>query len=246
MESNSKETWDGFDVLSGVEVIVNTIKEERDSEKLLWKICGRVLDIFHVDRAWLLFPCDPRSPSWKVPVERAVAEFPGANIQGLTVDMTPDVAAIFQTALDRGLPVIYGPGGLPLAENTKSFQVKSQLSMAILPRTGKPWQFGIHQCSYERIWKETEIRLFQIIGIMTAEALGNLLLFYELEQRTAELSNLAEKLFTVQEQERSTLARELHDEVGQTLTAIKTDAVCIRENCSGCCPDVGESVAGIL
>ncbi len=204
MEPVSKQKDDDCSVLNGVQVIIDSIKQERDSEDLLWEICGKVLEIFHCDRAWLLFPCDPLSSSWEVPIERTVAEFPGANTRGLTIDMTPDVAAIFQVALDSGGPVVYGPGGLPLAENTRSFNVKSQLSMAIFPRIGKPWQFGIHQCSYERTWRETEVKLFQIIGIMIAEALGNILLVHDLQtanenleqrvdERTAEVK--AEKDF---------------------------------------------------
>jgi PAS domain S-box-containing protein len=127
---------------------------------------------------------------------------------GLTIDMTPGVAEIFQTALDSESAVIYGPGGLPLDENTKAFKVRSQLSMAIFPRYGRPWQFGIHQCSGDRIWENAEVRLFRITGIMTAEALGNSLLLRNLEKanedlelrinnRTAELNaqkNFAESL----------------------------------------------------
>jgi PAS domain S-box-containing protein len=187
-----------------IEAIANIIRNERDIDKLLWEICGAVLAIFQVDRAWLLFPCDPLAESWTVPIERTVAVHPGANLDGRPIAMTQDVAEIFRTALERDMPVVYGPGGLPLAENTKSFGVKSQLSMAIYPRVGKAWQFGLHQCAHERRWSGPEIKLFHIIGIMVAEALGNILLLRDLQQvneglerrideRTAELN--AEKLF---------------------------------------------------
>ena len=211
MENNDIDTAvpaDSFDWSGKIEAITNVIKKEKDVEKLLWEICGEVLDIFNCDRAWLLYPCDPESPSWEVPIERTKPEYPGANKGGVPIDMTTGVAEIFQTALDSEFPVIYGPGGLPLDENTKSFKVRSQLSMAIYPRYGKPWQFGIHQCSRDRIWENSEIRLFRIIGIMTAEALGNSLMLRSLTEanedlesrithRTAELNaqkNFAESL----------------------------------------------------
>ncbi len=66
-----------------------------------------------------------------------------------------------------------------------------------------------------------------------------------IQERTSELSALAEKLFEVQEQERRTLARELHDEIGQTLTAIKTEAVLIKEKCGGRSPEISESADAI-
>ena len=45
-----------------------------------------------------------------------------------------------------------------------------------------------------------------------------------IERRNREdLERLSARLVSVQEQERRTLARELHDEVGQALTAVKMD-----------------------
>lgn len=187
MTSPGNRQVDEPDILRGVETVINTIKAERDTEKLLSEICGRVLEIFGCDRSWLLFPCDPDATSWSVPVERAVPAFPGASSSGMAVAMTPDVAEIFRTALQSESPVVYGPGGLSLAENTKGFDVRSQLSMAIYPRIGPPWQFGLHQCSRDRAWTDTEVKLFQIIGVMTAEALGNTLLVRDLEAANREL-----------------------------------------------------------
>lgn len=200
MPSSERDPQQAVDLLDGVDAITNVIKEQRNPERLLWALCGKVLEIFECDRAWLLFPCDPDSPTWSVPIERTRPEYPGANLAGKGIDMTPDVSAIFRAALESESPVVYGPGGRTLAENTKSFSVKSQLSMAIYPRVGKPWQFGVHQCSHSRTWTDQELRLFQIIGILTAEALGNLLLTRDLQaankhleqrvsERTAELES---------------------------------------------------------
>jgi signal transduction histidine kinase len=46
----------------------------------------------------------------------------------------------------------------------------------------------------------------------------------ELEQANARLQQLSQRLLAVQEEERATIARELHDEIGQSLTAIKLAA----------------------
>lgn len=54
------------------------------------------------------------------------------------------------------------------------------------------------------------------------------------EQKVQELlkhnSDLAQRLFTAQEDERRALARELHDEMAQTVTAIRTEAAVLTAN----------------
>jgi signal transduction histidine kinase len=51
----------------------------------------------------------------------------------------------------------------------------------------------------------------------------------QLAETLAENKNLAQRYLNVQEHERKALARDLHDELGQYLNAIKLDAVSIRE-----------------
>ena len=51
----------------------------------------------------------------------------------------------------------------------------------------------------------------------------------ELDAQRAELQTLARRLLTVQEDERRTLSRELHDDIGQQLTAIKLGAMALQD-----------------
>ena len=56
------------------------------------------------------------------------------------------------------------------------------------------------------------------------------------EQRTRrDLERLSARLVTVQEEERRSLSRELHDEVGQALTAIKMDVTVARRGVPAAC-----------
>jgi signal transduction histidine kinase len=59
----------------------------------------------------------------------------------------------------------------------------------------------------------------------------------EVERRTAELAELAGHLQTAREDERSHLARELHDELGALLTAAKLDAARLRRTLADAPPE---------
>ena len=56
---------------------------------------------------------------------------------------------------------------------------------------------------------------------------------HEVSERTAQLRELAQHLQTVREDERSHLARELHDELGALLTAAKLDAARLKSRLGG-------------
>jgi PAS domain S-box-containing protein len=67
----------------------------------------------------------------------------------------------------------------------------------------------------------------------------------ELERALDENRMLSQRSMQVQEEERRNLARELHDELGQSLNAIKVDAVNIRDN-GGADPDIRRSALAII
>jgi signal transduction histidine kinase len=65
----------------------------------------------------------------------------------------------------------------------------------------------------------------------------------EVVSRTAQLRELALHLQTVREDERSHLARELHDELGALLTAAKLDAARLKSRLGRMTPEVAERMA---
>jgi signal transduction histidine kinase len=68
----------------------------------------------------------------------------------------------------------------------------------------------------------------------------------ELEQTLTENRLLSQKYLLVQEEERRNLARELHDELGQCLNAIKLDAVSICELSKGIQREIERSAGSIV
>jgi PAS domain S-box-containing protein len=64
----------------------------------------------------------------------------------------------------------------------------------IYPKTGKPWLFGMHQCSHPRIWKNHEQHLFKEIGRRLADALSSLIIQRNLRESEKQFRQLAENI----------------------------------------------------
>lgn len=165
-------------------------------EQMMQDVLNVVLSIFDGDRVYLMYPCDPTSATWTSPMECTKPEYPGVLALRLVVPMDPETAQTVRTVLDSDGPVKFGPGAAhPLpGDVAQRFAIKSVMAMAIRPKVSKPWQFGIHQCSYERIWTLDEERLFQEIGRRLADGLSSLLMLRDLrenESRLAEAERIA-------------------------------------------------------
>jgi PAS domain S-box-containing protein len=106
--------------------------------------------------------------------------------------MMPEVAASMQVMLDHPGPVTFGKGNAnpQIAESLSEFSIQSFMSMAIHPKVDRPWQFGIHQCSRERVWSAAEIRLFQSIGRRISDGLSLRLTLKELQKREESYSRI--------------------------------------------------------
>ncbi|HET7792735.1 MAG TPA: CHASE3 domain-containing protein [Rhizobacter sp.] len=68
----------------------------------------------------------------------------------------------------------------------------------------------------------------------------------EVEQRTAQLTELTDHLQTAREDERHRLARNLHDELGALLTSAKLDAARIRSRLVGTAPEALERLGHLV
>lgn len=171
--------------------INQAIQMTTDPEQMMSNVLKAVLEIFDCDRAWLFYPCDPDSPSFRVPMEITKPEYPGAKTLNVDLPMAPEMARDLREALGSAEPLTYTAGtGRPVNEvSAKQFGVKSQMMVALYPKSGKPWVFGIHQCSYPRVWTPEEMRLMREIGRRLADSLSNLESYRELQESEKKLKD---------------------------------------------------------
>ncbi len=161
-----------------------------DVEQAMTSALETALSIFGCDRAWLLYPCDPDEPTWQIPMEHTRSEYPGASSAGGDYPMTPETAEGFRQLLDSPDPVTeeLKPGDAEWDPDDQ-FSVRSTMCMAIFPKLGKPWGFGLHQCSHARVWTDQEQRLFKEIGHRLADMLGALL-YYQGQRESEEKAHV--------------------------------------------------------
>ena len=167
-----------------------------DLNQMMSEVLDSVLSMFDCDRAWLVYPCDPEAAWWRAAMERTRPEFPGAFALGRELPVDEDVAKVFRAARTFDGPVRFGPASEhPVPDQImERFGVQSLMAMAVYPKFDKPYLLGLHQCSYPRVWKAQEERLFQETGRRLADALTTLLMVRNLrdsETRLEEAQRIA-------------------------------------------------------
>ncbi len=164
--------------------INQAMQSSNDLEQMMSNVLDVVLSIFNCDRAFLAVPCDPNVSEFKISMERTNPMYPGAFARGEMVPMTPAVRNLFQELLDNPAPneILIGKGLNPDDAVWKTYEIKSQLAIALHPKVGKPWEFGLHQCSYNRVWTPPEKQLFREISRRLSDGLTSLLTYHNLQE----------------------------------------------------------------
>ncbi len=179
-----KERLATLHFLSCMERINRAIQLSCDLEQMMSDVLDVVLSIFDCDRAYLLYPCDPDAKSWQIPMERTTAEYPGSKDIEL-------VAASNDWIAKKLRLLLYSSGALRLGIGTPfplsgdlvdRLGIKNILATAIYPKTGQPWEFGIHQCTHTRTWSPAEKQLFQEIGRRLTDGMTGLLIQRNLQE----------------------------------------------------------------
>ena len=190
LEAKNAQLQDYVYHLESLASLGEAINEVKDVAQMMEHAMKVTLSVFNCDRAWLLYPCDPNATSWRVPMEITSPKYPGAYSLNTDIPMEATKSELMKYALSVKEAVAFGHK----YENKISpmivelFSVQSQLCLAIHPKIGKPWLFGLHQCSHARVWTKNELNLFREFGQQIAVSLGLYISVEELEKIEGQLS----------------------------------------------------------
>ena len=143
-------------------------------EDAMHGVLDLILEVFNADRAWLLYPCDPDAPSWKVPLESTRRGWPGLFMQSVDIPTDSVISELFSELLRVNGTIQYGTDTDHPVPPTiaQQFSVKSQLMIALQPKSGNAWVFGLHHCESAVMHDKFELHLFTSIAHRISDTLN--------------------------------------------------------------------------
>jgi signal transduction histidine kinase len=202
--------------LESLHEIVRSLGEETELERLLELVCRRLRELIGARLALILLP---ENESLRV----AAADGEGEAAHGLVGDRVPRRDSKVGRVLDRRASarvdaVLDDPE--VNQEEARRLGVRSGLYVPLIARGRAIGVVAVHdKLGDEARLSDEDLRLAEIFAARAAVAV-------DLSQRVAR--DTVRRVVEAQEQERSRLARELHDETGQALTSILLGLKSIR------------------
>ena len=136
----ASDSDDHLRFLETMDRIEAAIRGALSQRSMLSDVLDVTLDVLGVDRAWLLYPCDPSTPTYQVPMERTRPEYPGAGMTEEDVPTEPMVFELFQNALSSAAPIFLDRARIEREmEVAQRFGIRGQILSAIHPPVGEPW-----------------------------------------------------------------------------------------------------------
>src|ERR1700730_833765 len=115
--------------LESMDRINRTIQGTDDLERTMGHALDAALSVFGCDRAWLVYPCDPESQTWRTVIERARPGFADSSFLGRDFPMDAEVAHTHRIVRSSEAAVRFGlrsDNPIP-AEIAERFSVRSLL-----------------------------------------------------------------------------------------------------------------------
>ncbi len=170
--------------LDAMERINRVTISDDPMDVILNRLLDEILDIFHCDRAWFLYPCDPNATSWQIRLQKNKSQWQEMDL-GVNREMTNDSKRLLENALNSDKPIcmnIAGDSEFPNQSSTKKYNIKSQMYFPIRPKTDRPWMLGLHHCEFPHFFGEEEVKLFEEITRRISDSLSTLISMQSLRE----------------------------------------------------------------
>ena len=180
------------DILASLERVQRAITGAGSSQQMLEGVLAEMLDIFDVERAWLMYPCDPLAEAIRVPFEVTRPEYPGGGDSGHHLPVTPGLAQVLARANATREPVRLDDGRSDAPRNAEleaALRIRSQIAICVRPANDAPWLLGLHACKASRDFGP-EAALFTAIGRRVEDGLTHHLAMETMRQSEARLRTL--------------------------------------------------------
>lgn len=165
---------------------------------MLDNVLLETLAIFDCDRALLIQEIDFASGKWDIPKMQFKKDYPRPDQSTMDTDdfkrFQLKASALFQDIIKvKNKVIIYSESKDNFDfEFFNHLSVKSAMTIAIFPKVGKPWIFSLHQCSYERVWSNDDILVFEQIMRRISDSISTFLYYKDLQESENKFRNIIE------------------------------------------------------
>lgn len=157
-------------LVSGLERLSATTTAAFDPKTVLSDLMRVVQDLLRVDRAWLLYPCDPDATEVRILAEAAVPGCPGEPPTDRAIPTDGQLRRLMRAALNASDPEQDpNPSAVPILGG--GFAPRSRLIIAVRQKDDRPSLLGLHQCRVERTWSENDLTLARALAGRLADIL---------------------------------------------------------------------------
>ncbi|MCF6323199.1 MAG: EAL domain-containing protein [Gammaproteobacteria bacterium] len=165
-----------IDLIDSLQRFSEASNSSSNIEEVMNNSLDELLSIFECDRAWLLHPCDPNAVCFDVKMEKTRPQWPGSCAENTSTAITPVYQQLFEQFLvTTGPTIIDTRRDIFAREALEVYSTKTQLSIVIKTRMGKPWLLGLHHCEDHHDFSDDEVMIFNELANRLAESLNGML-----------------------------------------------------------------------
>src|SRR5580704_4228723 len=127
--------------LENMDAINRATEGTHDHEQMIGHLLDAAISVFGCDRAWIAYPCDPESRTWRPVMERTLPGFASSLSPAPDLPMDPEVAHMHRLVSASDSAVGFGPGtSNPLSNGiTERFGVRSRICLAVSLKADRPY-----------------------------------------------------------------------------------------------------------